>query len=78
MEEHAIVDLEVEALRLADPLITDFSVPILIQVVPPKVTPFEHQLVLQVEMATNVRSPHTLIMNNNLGGILPPIPPSPV
>jgi hypothetical protein len=82
LEEPTISDLEAEALRPANPLITDLSVPILIQVVPPEVTPSECQLVLQATMEANVAtssgSPHTPVTTTTSGGILPPLPPSPV
>jgi hypothetical protein len=79
-EEHTISDLEAEVVKPANPLITDLSTSILIQIVFPEVTPSERQLVLQVEMAVNVatlsRSPHTPITTTTAGGILPFLPPS--
>jgi hypothetical protein len=45
-EESIISDLETEGFRPTNPLITDLSAPILIQIVPPEVTSSEHQLVL--------------------------------
>jgi hypothetical protein len=61
---------------LANPLITDLSEPILVQFVLPKVTPSEHQLVLQAAMEANVatssRIPHTPILATTTGGIFPP------
>jgi hypothetical protein len=70
----------VEALGPVNPPITDLSVPILVQVVPPRVTPYEHQIVLQEAMEENVAtssgSPHTPLMTATTGGILPPNPPS--
>ena len=59
MEEPTISDLEAEALRPTNPLITDLLASILIQVVPPVVTPYEHQLVLQVTMEVNVATSST-------------------
>jgi hypothetical protein len=44
-EETTISDLEVEGFRPANPLITDLSVPILVQVVPPEVTTLDRHLV---------------------------------
>jgi hypothetical protein len=82
LEEPTISDLGVEALGPANPPITDLSASILVQVVPPEVTPSERQLVLQATMEENVAtssgSPHTPISATTTGGILPPIPPSPV
>jgi hypothetical protein len=63
LEEPTISDLGAESLGPSNPLITDLSAPILVQVVPPKVTPSERQLVLQAAMEENVAtssgSPHT-------------------
>jgi hypothetical protein len=63
-EEPTIFYLGVEYLRPSNALITNFSVIILVQVVPPKVTPVEHQIVLQEAMEENVATssgiPHTL------------------
>jgi hypothetical protein len=79
-EEPIVSDLGVEALGRVNPLITDFLAPILVQVVPPRVTPYEHQIVLQADMEANVvtspRSSHTPLMNSTIGGISPPNPPS--
>jgi hypothetical protein len=41
-EESTISDLEVEGFRPANPPITDLSMPLLIQVVPPEVTSPDH------------------------------------
>ena len=69
-----------EDLEPYNPLITNFSAPILIQVVPPRVTPYEHQTVLQATMeeniATSFGSHHTPILANTTGGMFPPNPPS--
>jgi hypothetical protein len=82
LEEPIVSDLGAESLRPLNPTITDFSMPILVQVLPPKVTPVEHQIVLQASMEGNVttssRSPHTPSTATTRGGILPPNPPSPV
>jgi hypothetical protein len=82
LEEPTISDLGVEALGPANPLITDLSVPILVQVVPPRVTPHERQIVLQAAMEANVAtssgSPHTPSTTATTGGIPPPNPPSSV
>jgi hypothetical protein len=79
-EELIISDLGVESLRRVNPPITDFLAPILVQVVPPRVTPYERQIVLQAAMEANVvtspRSPHTPLTNSTTGGISPPNPPS--
>jgi hypothetical protein len=82
LEEPTIFDLHVEALRPANTLMTDLSTLILIQVIPPEVTPSESELVLQATMKENVvtssRSPHTIIMATTAEGMLPPLPPSSV
>jgi hypothetical protein len=44
-EESTISDLEVEGFRPTNPLITDLSTPLLIQIVPPEVTSPERQFV---------------------------------
>jgi hypothetical protein len=66
-EEPTISDLGVEALGHFNPPITDLSVPLLIQVVPPRVTHHERQIVLQAVMEENVAtssgSPHTPSMD---------------
>jgi len=81
-EETTISDLGAEALGLANPLITDLSMPILVQFVPLRVKPYERQIVLQTTMEENVAtssgSPHTLISATTTWGIFPPNPPSPV
>jgi hypothetical protein len=70
----------VEALRPSNPPITDLSMSILVQVFPPKVTPYECQLVLQESMESNAansfESPHTPVSATTIGGIFPPNPPS--
>jgi hypothetical protein len=80
-EETSISDLEVEGFRPTNPLITDLSVPILVQVVPPEVTSPDHHLVRRLDMevsnATSTGSPHTPIPTMGGGGIVPPPPPSP-
>jgi hypothetical protein len=82
LEEPTISYLGAEALGPANPPITDLSVPILVQVVPPRVTPYERQIVLQEAMEANVAtssgSPHTPLMTATIGGIPPPNPPSSV
>ena len=45
-KESTISDLETEGFRLANLLITDLLMLILIHIVPPEVTSFERQLVL--------------------------------
>jgi hypothetical protein len=73
LEEPIFSDLGAEALRLANHLITDLSVPILVQVVPPEVTPSEHKIVLQAVMeengATSSESPHTPDSATTTGGV---------
>jgi hypothetical protein len=82
LEEPTIFDLGLEALRPANTLITDLSAPILVLVVPPRVTPCECQIVLQATMEANVAtssgSPHTPSVAATTGGIPPPNPPSSV
>jgi hypothetical protein len=46
MKEIIVSDLGEKSLRLANSPITDLSMPILVQVVPPRVTPYECQIVL--------------------------------
>jgi hypothetical protein len=81
-EEPTISDLGAEALGLANPPITDLSAPVLVQVVPPRVTPYERQILLRAAMeandATSSGSPRTLISATTTGGMLPPKPPSSV
>jgi hypothetical protein len=81
-KEPIVSKLGVESLGPANPLTTNLSAPILLQVVPPKVTPFERQLVLQAAMEengfTSSGSPHTPILAKTIGGIFPPKPPSPI
>jgi hypothetical protein len=81
-EEPTVSDLGVKSLGPANPPITDLSTSILVQVFPSEVTPSQRQLVLQVTMEENVAtssgSPHTLVSTTTAGGILPPLPPSPV
>jgi hypothetical protein len=65
-KEPTISDLGAEALGLVNPSITDFSTPILVQVVPFKETPSERQLVLQETMEENAATlskSHTLILS---------------
>jgi hypothetical protein len=82
LEEPTISDLGAEALGPFNPPITDLSVPLLVQVVPPRVTHHECQIVLQAAMEANVAtssgSPHTPSMTATTGGIPPPNPPSSV
>ena len=49
-KKHIVIDLGAKALGHYNPPITDLSMPILIQVVPPRVTPYERQIVLQEAM----------------------------
>jgi hypothetical protein len=81
-EESTISDLQIEGFRPTNPSITDLLVPILIPIVPPEVTSSERQLVLRATMEENVTtssgSPHTPIKATTAGGILPPLPPSPI
>jgi hypothetical protein len=81
-EEPTISNLGAEAPRMTNPPITDLSVPILVQVVPLRVTPYERQIVLQVAMEANVatssRSPHTPLTAATTEGIPPPNPPTSV
>jgi hypothetical protein len=62
-KELTISNLRVEALGPYNPLITDLLVPIMVLVVPPRVTHQEHQIVLQAVMEENVATssgiPHT-------------------
>jgi hypothetical protein len=82
LKEPTISDLGVEDLGTTKPLIANFSVPILVHVVPSRVTPYECQIVLQAAMeendATSLVSPHTHVLAMNTGGMFPPKPPSPV
>jgi hypothetical protein len=82
LEEPTISDLGAEALRPYNSPITDLSVPIMVQVVPPRVTHHEHQIVLQAAMEENVAtssgSPHTPSTTATTGGVLPPNSPSQV
>jgi hypothetical protein len=62
-EELTVSNLGVEPLWLVNPPITELLMPILVQVVPPRVTPHERQIVLQESMeengATSSRTSHT-------------------
>jgi hypothetical protein len=82
LEEPTISDLGAEALRPYNSLVTNLSVPIVVQVVPPRVTHHERQIVLQETMEANTTtssgSPHTPSMASTTGGIPPPNPPSSV
>jgi hypothetical protein len=79
LEEPIISDLRAEALGPYNPSITDLSAPVMIQVVPPRVTHHQHQIVLQVVMeenaATSSGSPHTPSTTSTTRGVLPPNPP---
>jgi hypothetical protein len=81
-EELIVSDLGAEALEPANPPITDLSAPTLVQVVPPRVTPHNRQIVLQEAMEENVATsseiPHTPSMASTIGGIMPPNSPLPV
>jgi len=78
--EPTISDLGAKALSPANAPIIYLSVPILVQVVPPRVTPYEGQIVLQEAMEENVAtlssSPHTPISTTTTRSMLPPNPPS--
>jgi hypothetical protein len=80
MEEPTVFYLGEEALKPNNSPITNLSVPILIQVFPPKETPSERQLVLRETMeendATSSGSARNPVMTTTAGGILPPLPPS--
>jgi hypothetical protein len=73
-KELIVSDLGAEALGLANPLITELSVPIFVQVVPPRVTPYEHHIFLQAAMEANASTsseiPHTPLTTATTGGIL--------
>jgi hypothetical protein len=77
LEEPIISDLGVEALGLYNPPITDLSVPIVVQV-----QPYEHQVVSQAAMETNVATSsgntHISSMTVTTGGVPPPNQPSSV
>jgi hypothetical protein len=81
-EEPIVSNLATESLSIANPLITDLSTLILVQVLPPRVTPYERQIVLREAMeennSTSSSSPHTLVSTTTTEGMLPPNPPSPV
>jgi hypothetical protein len=81
-KEPTISDLGAKSLRPANPPITYLSTPILVQVVPPRMTPYEHQIILQEAMeendATSSRSLHTPISTTTTWGMIPPNPPSSV
>jgi hypothetical protein len=65
-----------------NPPITDLLAPMLVQVVPSRVTPYERQIVLQAAIeenaATSSGSPHTPSMDATTRGIPTPKPPSAV
>jgi hypothetical protein len=79
-EEPNVSDLGVESLGPSNSPITNLSVPIMVQVVPPRVTHHERQIFLQAAMeanaATSSGSAHTPSTTTTIGGILPPKPPS--
>jgi hypothetical protein len=81
-EDSTISYLEDESFKPTNPLITDFFFPLLIQIVPPKVTSPKHQFVRQEMMeatsATFYRSSHTPILATMRGGVMPPLPPPPI
>jgi hypothetical protein len=72
-EGPTISDLGVEALGPYNSLITDLSVPLLIQLSPPRVTHHERQIILQATMEENVAtssgSPHTPSTTATTGGV---------
>jgi hypothetical protein len=76
LEEPTIFDLGAEDLDPYNPPINDLSVPLLIQLSPPRVTHHEHQIVLQVAMEENATtssgSPHTPSTIATNGGVPPP------
>jgi hypothetical protein len=81
-EELTIFDLGAEALRSFNPLTIDLSVPLLVQVVPPRVTHHKRLIVLQEAMeansATSSGSPHTPSTVATTGGGPPPNSPFPI
>jgi hypothetical protein len=66
LEETSVFDLKDEGFRPANPPITDLSVPILVQIVPPKVTTHDCHFVRRLDMGANnttsIGSPHTPIL----------------
>jgi hypothetical protein len=82
LEEPNVSDLGSEALGLFNPLITNLSVPILVQFFLLRVTPYECQIVLQETMEQNTftssGSHHTPLTTVSIGAISPPNPPFPV
>jgi hypothetical protein len=82
LEEPTIFYLGEESLRSTNPSIINLSTPMLVKVVSPKVTPIEHQLVLQAAMeensSTSSGSPHTPILTTTTWGMFPRNPPSSV
>jgi hypothetical protein len=78
-EEPTISDLGAEVLGPFNPPTTDLLVPLLVQVVRPRVTHHERQIVLQVAMeanvATSLGSPHTPSTTTTTGGGSPPNSP---
>jgi hypothetical protein len=77
LEEPTISDLGAEALGLYNPLITDLSTPIIVQV-----DPYECQVVSQATMMTNAATSlgntHTPSMTLTTGGFPPPNQSSPI
>jgi hypothetical protein len=75
-EEPTIDDLGEKYLGLYNPPITDLSVSIVVQLIPPRVTHRKHQIVLQEVMEENVAtssgSPHTPSIDTTTRGISPP------
>jgi hypothetical protein len=81
-EEPTISNLREEALSLYNSPITDLSTPIVVQVVPPRITHHERQIVLQEVMEENAPTssgiPHTPSKAITIGGISPHNSPSQV
>ena len=75
-----IDDLRVEALGLYNYLITDLSMPLKIQISPPRVTHHKPQIISQETMEENVAtssgSPHTPSTTATTRGVPPPNSPS--
>jgi hypothetical protein len=82
LEEPNISNLGVKSLGLYKPSIIDLSMPLLIQLAPPRVMHRERQIVLQAMMeanaTTSIGSPHTPSTTVTTGGVSPPNLPSQV
>jgi hypothetical protein len=81
-EESIISEIEIEGFRPSNPLITDLSTLLLIQIVPLEVTSLERQFIRRVVMEANIAtflgSPRTPFATTMGGGIVPRPPPSPI